>query len=255
MNKPYLQQTFALATAACLSASVLAADSGTALKTETDKTSYALGYQIGGDFRDQKMELNEAAVVRGISDARTHAKPLMSVEAMHDTLVDLKRKVVERERAAMPEIAKDKAEGADESSAAPAAHARRPSARPTEGAREFFEKNAQQKSVVSLPSGLQYRVLRPGSGKQPGADDKVALIYRGMLVNGSEFGNTDRDGKPTPQVLSLAALVPGMREAVSHMNEGAKWQVFVPPQLGFDASTPLYRKITVFDVELVAVNP
>ncbi len=98
-------------------------------------------------------------------------------------------------------------------------------------------------------------MLKDGTGKQPQETDKVALIYRGSFINGNEFGNTDQEGKPVPKTFPLTSLVPGMREAISHMNEGAKWQVFVPPQLGFDASTPLYRKVTVFDVELVAVNP
>lgn len=263
MKSSILQQSIALALGACVSAGVWAADNGMALKSEIDKASYALGYQIGGDFQRQKMDLNEAAVVRGIADARAGSASLMSEESMRATLIDLKRKVVAQERAAMPEIVKSSANGAAAPQAQEAVignaamppHARRASARTTEGAREFMEKNAQQKGVVTLPSGLQYRVLKDGAGKQPDETAKVSLIYRGTLVNGNEFGNTDQAGKPAPKTFPLASLVPGMREAISHMKEGSKWQVFVPPQLGFDASTPLYRKVTVFDVELVAVNP
>ncbi len=235
------------------------------LKSDTDKASYALGFQIGGDFRRQKMDLNEAAVMRGIADARKGASSLMTEEAMHATLVELKRKVVAQERAAMPQVIKGSANvtgaaelqkgGAAENTAQTQPHARRLAATTTEGAREFMEKNAKQKGIVTLPSGVQYRVLKEGAGKQAKEEDKVALIYRGTLINGKEFGNTDQDGKPVPKTFPVASLVPGMREAISHMKEGAKWQVFVPPQLGFDASTPLYRKVTIVDVELVAVNP
>jgi FKBP-type peptidyl-prolyl cis-trans isomerase FklB len=264
MRTTYLKQSVTLAVAACVSATVWAAGNEMELKSETDKASYALGYQIGSDFKHQKMDLNEAAVVRGIADARTGAAALMSEESMHGTLVELKRKVVEQERAAMPEVVKSSArvtaaaetqEGAAANATKLLRHARRAAAKTTEGAREFLEKNAQAKGVVTLSSGLQYRVLKQGSGRQPQEADRVALIYRGAFINGNEFGNTDKDGKPTPRTYPLTALVPGMREAVSHMKEGDKWQVFVPPQLGFDASTPLYRKVTVFDVELVAVNP
>ncbi len=264
MKNAYLRQSLALAAAVCTSASVWAAGNGE-LKSETDKISYALGYQIGADFRQQQVDLNNAAVLQGIADARSGAASQMSEEAMHAMLIELKRKIVAREAA--PEIAKGTegeaaVQAAGQSNGAATSkpttalpHAKRATARTTEGAREFLEKNAKQQGVLTLASGVQYRVLKDGAGKQPKEGDKVALIYHGALVNGSEFGNTDKDGKPSAKVFPLTSLVPGMREAISHMSEGAKWQVFVPPQLGFDATTPLYRKVTVFDVELVAVNP
>lgn len=232
------------------------------LKSDTDRESYAVGYQIGGDFQRQKMDMNTAAVARGIADAQSGAAPLMTEQAMRTTLIELKRKVVAQERAAPLQIDKRKdvasltsPQAAPEHATKTTAHARRAAARTTPGATEFLRKNAQRDGVVTLSSGVQYRVLKEGTGKQPQASDNVALIYRGSLVNGNEFGNTDKDGSPAPKMFSVASLVPGMREAVSNMKEGAQWQVFVPPQLGFDASTPLYRKVTVFDVQLVAVNP
>jgi FKBP-type peptidyl-prolyl cis-trans isomerase FklB len=257
MKKGYLKQSLLLTATVCASASVWAAGNGTDLKSETDRISYALGYQIGGDFRQQQVDLNNAAVMQGIADARSGAPAQMSEEAMHATLIELKRKVVAQQRAAGPEIAKNAStpSSAAEAAVAPLPHARRLAPQATEGAREFLEKNAKQKGVMTLSSGVQYRVLKDGTGKLPKESDKVALIYRGSLVNGKEFGNTDENGKPVAKTFALAALVPGMREAISHMNEGAKWQVFIPPQLGFDASTPLYRKVTIVDVELVAVNP
>ncbi len=263
MKQSYLQQSIALALSACISAGAWAADNGMELKSETDRASYALGYQIGGDFKRQKMDLNEAAVVRGIADARTGTSSLMTEDAMRTTLIELKRKVMEQESTPSQTVtganngpaALEIQKAANGATAATLPHAKRAAAKMTESARQFLDRNALQKGVVTLPSGLQYRVVRQGSGKQAKESDKVALIYRGALVNGNEFGNTDQAGKAVPKVFPLASLVPGMREAVSRMNEGSKWQVFVPPQLGFDASTPLYRKVTVFDVELVAVNP
>ena len=263
MTSSYLPQSIALALGVCVSASVWATDNEVELGSETDRTSYALGYQIGSDFQRQSIELNDEAMVQGIADALSGASSLMSEESMRATLIELKRKVVGQERSA-PQLVRSSAKGVAKldvheavTGNAPFAqpHAQRPAAKPTDGAREFFEKNAKQEGMVTLPSGLQYRVLKAGAGKQPKETDNVALIYRGTLVNGNEFGNTYQAGKPVPKTFAVNSLVPGMREAVSHMNEGAKWQVFVPPQLGFNASTPLYRKITVFDVELVAVNP
>ncbi len=263
MKSSYLQQSIALALGVCVSASVWA-DDDMALGSETDKTSYALGYQIGGDLQRQRIDLNEDALVQGVADARSGTSSRMSEDAMRATLIELKRRVVSQERSTMPQLVRSSAKGATVpdvheavTSNAPLAmpHAKRQAAKPTEGATRFFEKNAQQEGMVTLPSGLQYRVVKAGAGKQPKETDNVALIYRGTLVNGNEFGNSYQAGKPMPKTYAVNSLVPGMREAISHMNEGAKWQVFVPPQLGFNASTPLYRKITVFDVELVAVNP
>jgi FKBP-type peptidyl-prolyl cis-trans isomerase FklB len=232
------------------------------LKSETDRESYALGYQIGGDFQRNKMDLNAAAVIRGIADARAGNASLMTDKEMRSTLIELKRKVVAQERAALPQIDKSSAmviqpdaQAEPKIATATAAHARRGAPKTTPGAREFLRKNAQREGIATLPNGLQYRVIKDGSGKQPQATDNVALIYRGTLVNGNEFGNTDQDGKSAPKTFSVASLVPGMREAVTRMKEGAQWQVFVPPQMGFGAGTPLYRKVTVFDVQLVAVNP
>jgi FKBP-type peptidyl-prolyl cis-trans isomerase len=204
-----------------------------------------------------QMNLNEAAVVRGVADARLGSTALMSEKAMRSTLIELKQKIQEHEAQLQIDVNAE-AKGlavADTPTVNAPAHARRAAPRANESAREFFVKNAQQQGMVTLPSGLQYRVLKEGAGRQPRADDKVALVYRGALIDGNEFGNTEQEGKPFPKTFSLAALVPGMREAVMHMKEGDQWQVFVPPNLGFDASTPLYRKVTVFDVRLVAVNP
>src|SRR5512140_1672194 len=112
MKNTKLQQTLSLAVAACISAGAWAADNDRELKSETDKASYALGYQIGGDFRRQKMDLNEAAVVHGIADARAGSASQMSEESMRATLIELKRKVVEQQHAAMPEIVKSSAKDA-----------------------------------------------------------------------------------------------------------------------------------------------
>lgn len=254
MNIRMKQVTFAvLAAFAC--ACVWAADDKMELKSETDQVSYAIGHQIGEDFKGQHMELNGAALVQGIADAQKGEAPLMSEKTMRATLIEVKRKIVAQERMGMPEIdrAPEAKHPAQDAAPKPLPHAKRMSAQGSESAQVFFARNAQQEGIVTLPSGVQYKVIKEGSGRQPKGKDKVELVYRGSMVNGNEFGNTDRNGKPEAMRFSLDALVPGLRDAVSHMKEGAEWKVFVPPQLGFDASTPLYRKITVFDIRLASV--
>lgn len=272
----------AAALAMCMYAGTGSASDTMELKSDTAKTSYALGYQIGGDMKRQQVDIDSVAVVQGIVDARKGDTPRMSEETMRNTLMELKRKIVAQERAeakveidqaaeaakksATPEHhgAQDAPTAKDAPATAPAvkdasvakdtpaaqAVAKRMSPQGEEIAKEFFANNAKKEGIVTLPSGVQYKVLQEGSGKQPKDGDKVSMTYRGTLANGTEFGNSNAAARTFP----LNALVPGLREAVSRMKEGAEWQVFIPPQLGFDARTPLFRKITVFDIKLASVK-
>lgn len=273
--KTTIKPLAAAALAMCMYAG--AGIAGDTLQSDTTKTSYALGYQIGGDMRRQQVDIDSVAVVQGITDARKGTAPRMSEEEMRNTLMELKRKVVAEERAAAKLEIDKAAEAASKDAdhdqhgaqAAPpakeassandaAAHqvyAKRMAPEGNKVAQEYFADNAKKEGIITLPSGVQYKVLQDGTGKQPKAGDKVSINYKGTLANGTEFGNSDQNGKGVPRTFPFDALVPGLREAVSHMKEGAEWRVFVPPQLGFDARTPLFRKITVFDIKLASVIP
>ena len=98
---------------------------------------------------------------------------------------------------------------------------------------KFLADNKTRPGVVSLPSGVQYKILTAGSGKQPTDASTVLCRYRGALIDGSVFDRSD-DKNPAP--LKVAGLLPGLREAVKRMAVGAKWEVVVPPQLGYGKS-------------------
>ncbi|MBI3777203.1 MAG: FKBP-type peptidyl-prolyl cis-trans isomerase [Gammaproteobacteria bacterium] len=200
------------------------------IENERDRISYSLGYQIGGDFKRQALDMNAAAVVRGIEDALSSAVPLLDEKAMRATLVELKRKVLEQQQAQQ---------------------AARTEAKRTAG-RAFLKENAAKEGVVTLPSGLQYRVLVPGTGAHPGPQDNVTLSYRGTLVNGQEFDNSNR--RKEPATFNVSGVMRGWTEALQLMSVGAKWNLYLPPELAYGESGPLADEALIFEIELLAIN-
>jgi FKBP-type peptidyl-prolyl cis-trans isomerase FklB len=197
--------------------------------SERDQISYSLGFQIGGDFKRQGLDINAAAVVRGINDALTNAPPLLDEKTMRATLVDLKRKVVELQQV-------QKSAQTDAKRAA---------------GRAYLKQNATREGVVTLASGLQYRVIVPGTGVQPGPQDNVTLNYRGTLVNGQEFDNSKRRNEPA--TFNVSGVVRGWTEALQLMSVGARWSLYIPPELAYGERGPLADETLLFEVELLSV--
>jgi FKBP-type peptidyl-prolyl cis-trans isomerase len=158
---------------------------------------------------------------------------LLGQDEMNKTLIELKRKVVAlqaQERAA----ARQKNLQAGE---------------------EFLAENAKRDGVVSLPSGLQYRVLEPGSGRQPAATDTVTVHYRGTLIDGTEFDSSYSRNKPA--TFRADRVIEGWREALQLMPEGAKWELFIPARLGYGergAGKIQPDSTLIFEVQLIKVE-
>ncbi|MDH3671772.1 MAG: FKBP-type peptidyl-prolyl cis-trans isomerase [Gammaproteobacteria bacterium] len=200
-------------------------------ENETDRINYSIGYQIGGDFKRQGVELNPAAVVRGIQDALLGAEPLITAQEMRATLVNLKRKIVaDQQKTRTKKVEKYRGEG-----------------------REFLAANAKKPGVVTLRSGLQYKEIREGTGKKPGPHDTVTVHYRGTRTDGTEFDSSDR--KDAAATFRVDGVIRGWTEALQLMQEGAKWQLFIPPDLAYGERGPLRDETVIFDVELIAVDP
>jgi FKBP-type peptidyl-prolyl cis-trans isomerase len=121
--------------------------------------------------------------------------------------------------------------------------------------RELLVANAKKPGVIVLPSGLQYRVIKSGSGQTPTADDIVTVAYKGVRVDGYVFDST----KPgETRKLPVGKLIPGWVEALSLMKEGDEWELLVPPKLAYgetrsDSSSDLWGQALLFDMELIAV--
>ena len=123
-------------------------------------------------------------------------------------------------------------------------------------AKSFLAENGKKKDIVTTASGLQYKVLAPGSGDSPKSTDQVTVNYRGTLLDGTEFDSSYKRGQPAS--FPVNGVIPGWQEALILMKPGAKWQLFVPPNLAYDLDSPPAippGSLLVFDVELVSVKP
>jgi FKBP-type peptidyl-prolyl cis-trans isomerase FklB len=203
-------------------------------KERKDMVSYSLGYQIGGDFKRQGLDINPELVVKGVQDAVSGTKPMYGHREMRDVLVDLKKKMVTTQRAERKNQAQ---KGMSEGKA-------------------FLEKNAKKKGVKTLPSGLQYRVIKEGAGAKPKPADTVTVHYRGTLVDGTEFDSSH--GRGEPATFRADRVIAGWKEALQMMKEGARWELFIPPELAYGergAGRLIGPNSTlIFEVELISVK-
>ena len=212
-----------------LSASLPAAEA-LDLENETSRINYSLGFQIGGDFKRQGVEMDADAVVQGIRDALSGAEPQMTPAEISATLTELKRKVVaeQRKRGVENEL-KYLAEG-----------------------KEFMEENARKEGVITTESGLQYKVIEPGSGKSPGPQDQVTVHYRGTFIDGKEFDSSFKKKKPA--TFAVNRVIKGWSEGLQLMKQGGKSRLYIPQNLAYGKRGPLAHRTLIFEVELLAVE-
>ena len=201
------------------------------LVSEGDRVSYSLGHQIGSDLKQQGKEIDPQALLAGIRDALSGADPQVSPANMNSILLDTKKQIIARQRFEKLEMREQ---------------------RLGEGAR-FLEDNSKRKGVVVLPSGLQYEILTEGKGKKPGPTDKVTVHYQGTLIDGRITGNSYRKGKP--ETFYVNGVMKGLTQAFQLMREGAKWKVYIPPDLAIGNRGELANRTLIYNIELISVQP
>ncbi len=208
----------------------------------TADVGYAVGFRIGqqirADHERMGLDVDKAAFARGLADAFTGEKPAIDEARFTRALAAFETLIAKRqaafaermEQAARTNLAKGK---------------------------EFLAANAKQAGVVVQPSGLQYQVLKEGTGPAPGPDDVVVAHYRGTHIDGTEFDATDPAGEPA--TFPLRAVVPGWQEALPLMKAGSKWRLWIPADLGYgvEGSPPAIQpnEVLVFEIELVRSGP
>jgi FKBP-type peptidyl-prolyl cis-trans isomerase FklB len=119
---------------------------------------------------------------------------------------------------------------------------------------EFLSANAEKEGVVTLPSGLQYKVIQQGKGSSPGPSDKVNVHYRSTLIDGTEFHSSYR-GEGEPETLHVSGVIRGLTEALQLMREGARWQLFIPADLAYARRGPLADRTVIYEIELISIEP
>ena len=204
------------------------------LESDDEKTSYSIGYQIGSDFQRQGLGLDAEALIAGLRDAVAGNDARLTEEERRATVAALQGRMQAAAQASRDAEAQKN----------------------LDAAAAFLAENGAKEGVTTLPSGLQYKVLTEGSGPKPGATDTVTVHYRGRLIDGTEFDSSySRD---EPATFPLDRVIPGWTEGLQLMGEGAKWELYVPPDLGYGergagSRIPPHSAL-IFEVELIDAN-
>jgi FKBP-type peptidyl-prolyl cis-trans isomerase FklB len=206
------------------------------LSSENDRISYSLGHQLGQDLQQQGVQADRAALLKGLQDGLAGSPPLLPAGEMQTLLQELKQNIVTTQREEMQRALDERRNKREQ--------ARR------EG-EAFLAANAKKPGVVSLPSGLQYRVIREGQGRKPALTDTVTVHYHSTLVNGDEFGGT-RESEP--ESFAVNEVIPGLKEALQLMPQGAKWELYIPPSLGFGRRGALEDQTLIYQLELLDIK-
>ena len=209
-----------------------------ALTTQKDKASYAIGMNIGrsvaAKFKSDSLDVNNAIFLRGMKDALAGGKMLLTddeAKAVLDTLQTEMRKTEEEKMAQAGDINKAKGDA-------------------------FLAANKAKDGVVTLPSGLQYKIVTPGTGPKPVATDSVVCNYRGTLIDGTEFDASSKHGGPA--TFPVNQVIKGWTEALQLMPVGSKWQLYIPSDLAYGsrgAGGDIGPNSTlIFDIELLSIK-
>jgi FKBP-type peptidyl-prolyl cis-trans isomerase FklB len=200
------------------------------LSNDTDSISYLIGISVGKSLKQSDVDkVNAVAFARGISE-------VYGKDSLKITDEQLQMKI----QAYFMKLQQKNSEKATKENA------------------EFFAKNKSVAGVVTLPSGLQYQVIKEGTGPKPDSSSVVKVHYTGTLINGTEFDSSVKRG--TPATFPVTGVIPGWTEALLKMNVGSKWKVFIPSQLGYGERPPRGSNIKpnsvlIFEVELLSIEP
>ncbi len=205
-----------------------------ALKTEKDKISYTIGVNIGMSMKQQSVDIDADILAQGLKDGITGAKTAMTDEEMRQTMAAFQEEMTDMQAERMKALAeKNKKEG-----------------------EIFLAENKKKDGVKTLPSGLQYKIIRDGKGDKPNLTDTVTTNYRGTLIDGTEFDSSYKRGQPAK--FPVKGVIPGWTEALQLMKVGSKWQLFIPSDLAYGkrgAGSVIGPNATlIFDIELISIN-
>jgi len=206
------------------------------LKTQKDKASYAIGLNIGKSMHKDSVDVDTSILLRGLKDGLAGAKPLLTDDEARAAMVTLQadmRKKQEEKMLVQGEANKKDGE-------------------------TFLAENKTKDGVVALPSGLQYKILKEGTGPKPIASDTVVCNYKGTLLDNTEFDSSYKRGQPA--TFPVGGVIKGWTEALQLMPVGSKWQLFIPSELAYGARGGPGGGIgpnatLVFEVELMSIQP
>ena len=223
----------AMCAAVALSGAAFAADAPE-LKTDKEKLSYSIGMDIGGNLKRGSLEVDPDLLAKGLKDSYGGGKTILTEDEARKTIADFQKTLMAKQAETMQKLSeKNKADG-----------------------EKFLAENGKKEGVKTLPSGLQYKEIAPGTGKSPKTTDTVTTHYKGTLIDGTEFDSSYKRGEPVS--FPVSGVIAGWTEALQLMKEGAKWQLFVPSNLAYGergAGREIGPNATlIFEVELISIQ-
>lgn len=205
-----------------------------ALKSKKDSISYGIGYDIGRNFNNQGALVNVDALMRGFRDAYGGKQSTLPQDKTERLLQDFSQEMMNKQAERTRMQAEENKKKGD----------------------AFLAENKKKPGVVTLPSGLQYKIVTEGTGPKPSKDTTVVCHYRGTLIDGTEFDSSYKRGEPA--TFRVAQVIRGWQEILQLMPVGSKWQVFVPSALAYGERGAGERigpnAALIFDIELVAIK-
>ena len=227
-------RTTSLVIAMALTAGAACTQDVPALTSPKEKRSYALGVNIGTGLGKQGMDIDAALLAKGLQDALAGKKTLLTQEEVQAVLAEFQAEMQKKQAAAMQQAAETNKKAGD----------------------AFLAANKAKEGVVTLPSGLQYKVLKAGEGKKPAAEDTVVCHYRGTLIDGTEFDSSYSRNEPL--TIPVNRIIRGWSEALQLMPVGSKWQLVIPANLAYgERGTPGPigpNAVLIFEVELLSIK-
>lgn len=202
--------------------------------TASEKTSYSIGIDIGRNLKTQGITIDLKSFGQGIEDG-SMGKAALTDPEIHDALAALQKEVVEKRTLEQQKIATENKTKGD----------------------AFLAANKKKKGVITLPSGLQYRVITTGTGPMPTATDVITAHYRGKFTDGTEFDSSYAHNNQ-PVTFPVNGVIPGWSESLQKMTVGSKWEIVIPPELAYK-ETGAGNKIgpnatLMFELELLSIQ-
>lgn len=215
-------------------AAAMAQSPSTQLKSDMDKISYSIGVDLGRNIKKQGLDLSMPSLSKGLEDGYKGSPSLMTDDQMKEVLMNFQKDFVAKRNAEVAAKAeKNLKEG-----------------------QTFLDNNKKESGVVTLPSGLQYKIKTAGKGEKPSADDTVTVDYEGRLINGKVFDSSQKQGHPIS--FKVNQVIPGWTEILQLMPVGSTWEVYIPASLAYGAQAvgPMIgpNETLIFNIHLISVQ-